>query len=175
MIRTDTSLLERLQGVISRIEIGLGIAMLVLITFGVALQVLQRYLGLTGVGWSGELAMMSLVVLSLLVAGYLAARDQHITLEFIDGVLPQRGIAIAWLISRVIVIAIAGFFAWAGLQFVASGVAGNLASVALPKAPFFAVAAVGFILVVVDLLLDLVIKRGRMPQAPTDQAVAATS
>lgn len=165
--RAPRSLLERVRAVISRIEIGLGMVMLVLIIVGVALQVLQRYLGLTEVGWSGELAMMSLVVLALLLAGYLAMRDEHITLQFIDGVLSRRGIEIVWFISRVIVFVTALGFAWAGLMLVESGETGNMASVAVPKAPFFAAAAFGFVLVAVDLVLDLVIRRGRMPRAET--------
>lgn len=155
--------LERVRTVISRTEIGIGMVMLVLLIVGVALQVLQRYLGLTQVGWSGELAMMSLVVLSLLTAGYLAMRDEHITLQFIDGILSRRGIAIVWFASRVIVIVTALGFAWAGLMLVDSGETGNMASVAVPKAPFFAAAAFGFVLVAIDLVLDLVIRRGRMP------------
>ncbi|AWB90156.1 TRAP transporter small permease [Salinibacterium hongtaonis] len=172
---TQPSALERIQAVISKAEMGLGILMMVGVGVGVTLQVLQRYLSLTGVGWSGELAMMSLVVLSLLTAGYLAARDEHITLEFIDGVLTKKGIAIVWLISRVLVIVISLAFAWAGLMLVNSGVTGNMASVAVPKAPFFAAAALGFILVAFDLVLDLVIKRGRMPQRSLTHEVQAIS
>lgn len=171
---TGNTVLERIQRVISRIEVGLGILMLVGVTVGVALQVLQRYLGLTNVGWSGELAMMSLVVLALLTAGYLAARDEHITLEFIDGILRRRGIEIVWFVSRVIVIVIALFFAWAGLQLVGSGSTGNMASVAVPKAPFFALAAFGFILVAFDLALDLVIRRGRMPNKASHEVAAVS-
>ena len=137
--------------------------MLVLLIVGVALQALQRYLGLT----QGRVVRRTgddvAVVLSLLTAGYLAMRDEHITLQFIDGILSRRGIAIVWFASRVIVIVTALGFAWAGLMLVDSGETGNMASVAVPKAPFFAAAAFGFVLVAIDLVLDLVIRRGRMP------------
>ncbi|MDI2098885.1 TRAP transporter small permease subunit [Ruicaihuangia caeni] len=162
----NTTIIGRVRRVLSRVEVALGVVMMVVVVVGVALQVLQRYLHLTTVGWSGEVAMMGLVVLSLFLAGYLAARDQHITLEFIDGLLRRpRAIEAVWFVSRLIVIVVAAAFAFAGIQMVDSGVSGNLSSVAVPKAPFFIATAAGFLLVVVDVVLDLVERRGRFTPA----------
>ena len=54
------------------------------------LQAVQRYLPGGGWVWTGELARFSFVWLTFAMAGYLAARDGHITLKLVDIVAGPR-------------------------------------------------------------------------------------
>jgi TRAP-type C4-dicarboxylate transport system permease small subunit len=70
---------------VTRVEIGLASAALVLIFLLVFVQAVQRYLPVTGWAWTGELARFCLVWLTVAVAGVLVTTDSHITLQLVDG------------------------------------------------------------------------------------------
>ncbi|OLT03933.1 hypothetical protein BJF90_24715 [Pseudonocardia sp. CNS-004] len=70
---------------VTRVEIGLAAAALVLIFVLVLVQAAQRYLPVTGWAWTGELARFCLVWLTVAVAGVLVTTDSHITLQLVDG------------------------------------------------------------------------------------------
>lgn len=50
----------------------------------ILMQAAQRYLPVGGWVWTGELARFSLIWLTFAMAGYLMARDGHVTLKVID-------------------------------------------------------------------------------------------
>ncbi|MPY97603.1 MAG: TRAP transporter small permease subunit [Actinophytocola sp.] len=71
---------------LSSAEAALG-GLLVALLFALMLtQAAQRYLPTGGWVWTGELARFSLVWLTFAMAGYLMARDGHITLKLVDHV-----------------------------------------------------------------------------------------
>lgn len=57
----------------------------------ILLQAVQRYLPVGGWVWTGELARFSLIWLTFAMAGYLMARDGHVTLKVVD--IVTRGVA----------------------------------------------------------------------------------
>jgi TRAP-type C4-dicarboxylate transport system permease small subunit len=92
--------------VLSGIEVAVGVALFALIVIGVMLQVLRRYL--PAIGWvgAGELALMSMVALTFITAGYLVGRNGHIVLEVFDEILAGRKLFAALrVISAVIMVA----------------------------------------------------------------------
>ena len=76
--------LARTVKVVTGIELGIGVAALLLIFFLVLAQAAQRYLPVDGWPWTGELARFSLVWLTFVVAGVLVTSDSHISIEMID-------------------------------------------------------------------------------------------
>ncbi|XRQ10481.1 TRAP transporter small permease [Actinomadura welshii] len=67
-----------------------GSLLLAVIGVLMLLQAAQRYLPGGGWVWTGELARFAFVWLTFAMAGYLAARDGHITLKLVDIVAGPR-------------------------------------------------------------------------------------
>lgn len=78
--------LDRLLRYLSTAEAVVGGVLLVVIFALILLQAAQRYLPGGGWVWTGELARFSLVWLTFAMAGYLMARDGHVTLKLADHV-----------------------------------------------------------------------------------------
>jgi TRAP-type transport system small permease protein len=75
---------------VTRVELAIGAAALVLIFLLVLAQAAQRYLPVPGVPWTGELARFCLVWLTISVAGVLVTTDSHVALQVVDGLwLPK--------------------------------------------------------------------------------------
>ncbi|MCR2794093.1 TRAP transporter small permease [Microbacterium sp. zg.Y625] len=72
---------------LSAVEITIGVTLFALIVFGVMYQVLGRYF--PAVSWvgAGELALLSMIALTFITAGYLVGRNGHIVLEIFDEML----------------------------------------------------------------------------------------
>lgn len=75
---------------LGRIELALGSVALLLIFASVLVQALQRYSPWGGLSFTGELARFSLVWLTFSAVGVLLTRDEHITLQLVDGVRNDR-------------------------------------------------------------------------------------
>ena len=73
--------------ILSGAEIAVGITLFAFIIFGVMYQVLGRYF--PPVNWvgAGELALLSMIALTFVMAGYLVGRNGHIVLEIFDELL----------------------------------------------------------------------------------------
>lgn len=73
--------------VLSAVEITIGVTLFAFIIFGVMYQVLGRYV--PAVSWvgAGELALLSMIALTFITAGYLVGRNGHIVLEIFDEML----------------------------------------------------------------------------------------
>ncbi|WP_243716645.1 TRAP transporter small permease [Actinomadura sp. KC345] len=80
----------RVLRALSLAEAVTGALLLAVIGSLMLLQAAQRYLPGGGWVWTGELARFSFVWLTFAMAGYLAARDGHITLKLIDIVAGPR-------------------------------------------------------------------------------------
>lgn len=82
----ETSRTPKVLRWLSSAEAALG-GLLVALLFALVLtQAVQRYLPAGGWVWTGELARFSLVWLTFAMAGYLMARDGHVTLKLVDHV-----------------------------------------------------------------------------------------
>lgn len=75
---------------IGRIEIGLGSLAIAVIFVMVLIQAIQRYTPWEGLAWTGELARFCLVWASFAVAGVLLTREEHITLQLVDGMSNRK-------------------------------------------------------------------------------------
>ncbi len=82
----ETSRTPRILRWLSSVEAALGGLLVALLFVLVLTQAVQRYLPAGGWVWTGELARFSLVWLTFAMAGYLMARDGHVTLKLVDHV-----------------------------------------------------------------------------------------
>jgi TRAP-type C4-dicarboxylate transport system permease small subunit len=92
--------------VLSVIEVTAGVALFALIVLGVMYQVLGRYV--PAIGWvgAGELALLAMVGMTFITAGYLVGRNGHIVLEIFDQMLAGRKLFAALrIVSALIMVA----------------------------------------------------------------------
>jgi TRAP-type C4-dicarboxylate transport system permease small subunit len=80
---------------LSRVEIGVGVALFTLIVVGVMYQVIGRYF--PAISWvgAGELALLSMIALTFAMAGYLVGRNGHIVIEVFDKMLEGTKLFVA--------------------------------------------------------------------------------
>jgi TRAP-type C4-dicarboxylate transport system permease small subunit len=97
--------------VVTRVELALGAAALVVMFLLVLVQAGQRYLPVTGWSWTGELARFCLVWLTITVAGVLVTTDSHIALQLVDGIRNPIVLRVVRVIASLIVAAVAVGFA----------------------------------------------------------------
>lgn len=71
---------------ITRMELTLGAAALLIMFVLVLVQAGQRYLPVDGWSWTGELSRFCLVWLTFTVAGVLVTTDSHIALQLVDSI-----------------------------------------------------------------------------------------
>ena len=74
LFETPPRWLSRTVRGVTAVELGIGVAALLLIFFLVLVQAAQRYLPVDGWSWTGELARFALVWLTFVVAGVLVTR-----------------------------------------------------------------------------------------------------
>lgn len=98
---------RRVVGVITGIEIAIGVVTLVTILILVFFQAVQRYLPIDQIAWTGEISRFCLVWLTFSAAGVLITTHGHIALEIVDGLKSQTAVRIVQSISLLIVAAIA--------------------------------------------------------------------
>lgn len=96
---------------VTRLEIGLGAAALVLIFLLMLMQVVQRYLPVSGWPWTGELARFCLVWLTVTVAGVLVTSDSHIALQLVDGIKNPIVVRVVRVVASLTVAAVGAAFA----------------------------------------------------------------
>lgn len=127
------------------IEIGIGVAALLLIFFLVLAQALQRYVPMPGWPWTGELARFCLVWLTFVVAGVLVSNDSHIAIETIDAVRGPRIQRLVRVISCLVVAAVGiGLTAEAWSLTSEQGILRSPA-LRMPMSWFYAISLVGFV------------------------------
>lgn len=89
--------------ILSAVEIAVAVALFALLFGGVMYQVVSRYV--PAIAWvgAGELALLSMVALTFITAGYLVGRNGHIVIEVFDQLLAgKRLFAILRIVSAVI-------------------------------------------------------------------------
>ncbi|WP_157829621.1 TRAP transporter small permease [Nocardioides alpinus] len=145
--------LARLVRVLTRVELVLATAALLIIFVLVLLQAGQRYLPIDGWPWTGELARFSLVWLTFLVAGVLVTTDSHISIEMIDMVPGDRLRRLVRVVSCLIVAAIGvGLCAEAWELMQTQGILKSPA-MRMPMSWLYGISIIGFVSVVVRSLV----------------------
>lgn len=125
------------------IELGIGVAALLLILFTVLAQALQRYLPVDGWSWTGELARFSLVWLTFVVAGVLVTREGHISIEMIDMVPRLR--RVVRVVSCLIVAATGLALTVAAWELVQEQGFIESPSMRMPMSWLYAISMIGFV------------------------------
>jgi TRAP-type C4-dicarboxylate transport system permease small subunit len=156
--------------VIGIIEQVIGAILLAAILFLVIALVAQRYLPGANYPWTGEVARLSMVWGTFVMAGYLAAHDRHIAIHVVDYVIGGRSLAAIKLIVNVIVMVTCLVLLYATYQLIADDIGQVTAAAQIPLRFVNAVPIIGFALtalraglwIVVD---DIPALMGRREQA----------
>jgi TRAP-type C4-dicarboxylate transport system permease small subunit len=151
--------LGKVLRVVEIIEGTAGALLLVAILALIMAQVIVRFSPFGGWVWTGELARFSLVWLTFVLAGYLLGRDQHISLDVLDHVLPQRGRRVVEIVSHLVVAAVCAGFVYEGVALVEarSGIRSSAAEI--PMSLVYAVPTVGFAVTAVRALIGPFVRK----------------
>jgi TRAP-type C4-dicarboxylate transport system permease small subunit len=137
------------------VESAIGALLLLAILVLVMVQVTVRFSPLRGWAWTGELARFSLVWLTFILAGYLLGRDQHISFDIIDHVLPERALRVIKSISYVIVAGICAAFVYEGIGLMDAQSFIKSSAAEIPMSFVYLIPTVGFALTGVRALIGI--------------------
>jgi TRAP-type C4-dicarboxylate transport system permease small subunit len=151
--------LGRVLRAVEIVEGAVGALLLLAILFLIMAQVIVRFSPFGGWVWTGELARFSLVWLTFVLAGYLLGRDQHISLDVIDHILPRRGRRVVEVVSHLVVAAICAAFVYEGVGLVEarSGIRSSAAEI--PMSLVYAVPTIGFAVTAVRALIGPFVRK----------------
>lgn len=135
-----------------------GATLLVAILILVLAQVAIRYLPGVSAAWTGEIARLSMVWLTFLMAGYLAAHDRHISIQVVDFVLGDRARAAVRLFADVVVLATCAVVVVAVYQLLAEDIGQVTAAAELPLWIVNFVPIIGFTLTGLRMLIAIVVR-----------------
>jgi TRAP-type C4-dicarboxylate transport system permease small subunit len=141
--------------VVEIVEGAVGALLLLGILVLVMVQVTVRFSALGGWAWTGELARFSLVWLTFILAGYLLGRDQHISFDIIDYVLPESALRVVRVISYVIVAAICAAFVYEGVGLIDAQSFIRSSAAEIPMSFVYLIPTVGFALTGVRALIGI--------------------
>jgi TRAP-type C4-dicarboxylate transport system permease small subunit len=136
----------RFLRVLSTIELTVGVVLFALVFLGVMWQVLGRYIpALNWVG-AGEVALLSMITLTFITAGYLVGRNGHIVIEVFDGLLAGRKLFVVLrVVSAVIMTATSIVLAYEAVVKIAGEWSRSSAAMHLPLGVIYIFALVGFV------------------------------
>ncbi|PJJ58041.1 TRAP-type C4-dicarboxylate transport system permease small subunit [Mumia flava] len=137
-------------------ELTLGAVLLATILVLVVLQVVTRITPLDSNVWNGEIAKYALVWLAFGMSGYLLGRDEHITLDVIDKVLPPLGRRLVQAFAMLVVAATCGLFAYEGWDLVSSGSPIKSPAAGIPLPWIYVIPTIGIALTAVRAVLEVV-------------------
>lgn len=141
------------------VEGTVGALLLLAILVLVMAQVIVRFAPLDGWVWTGELARFSLVWLSFLMAGYLLGRDQHISLNFIDHLLPELGRRVVSMVANLVVAAVCAGFVYEGIGLVEARSGIRSSAAGIPMSLVYAIPTIGFALTAVRALIGPFVRK----------------
>jgi TRAP-type C4-dicarboxylate transport system permease small subunit len=139
------------------VEQVIGAGLLVVILVLVLAQVAQRYVPGSW-PWTGEVARLSMVWATFVMAGYLAAHDRHIAIHVADYVLRGRALAALKLFVDLAVLVTCLFLLHATYQLVAGDIGQVTAAAEIPLRYVNAVPILGFALVALRALLGITLR-----------------
>lgn len=148
--------LGRVLRAVEIVEGAIGALLVLGILFLVIVQVTVRFSALGGWAWTGELARFGLVWLTFVLAGYLLGRDQHISFDIVDHVLPERALRVVKGLSYLIVAAICGAFVYEGVGLIDAQSFIRSSAAQIPMSFVYLIPTVGFALTGVRALIGVV-------------------
>jgi TRAP-type C4-dicarboxylate transport system permease small subunit len=147
---------RRLRGGLRAVELvegTVGALLLLSILVLIMAQVIVRFSPFSGWVWTGELARFSLVWLTFIMAGYLLGRGQHISLDIIDHLLPDRGRWLVEIVSHLVVAAVCAAFVYEGIGLIESRSGVRSSAAQIPMSLVYTVPTVGFALTALRALI----------------------
>jgi TRAP-type C4-dicarboxylate transport system permease small subunit len=133
-----------------------GAVLLAVILVLVLAQVAQRYLP-GAWPWTGELARLSLVWATFLMAGYLVAINRHIAVHLVDYVLGGRALAVVKLLVNIVILLTCLVLLYAVWGLIQADIGQVTAAAEIPLRFVNAVPLVGLGLVALRAALGIVI------------------
>jgi TRAP-type C4-dicarboxylate transport system permease small subunit len=130
---------------LSLFEQAVGVLLLFSILVMVLLQVLQRYIPGEGIPPTGELARLSMVWVTFVMAGYLMAHDRHIAIHVVDYFLPIRVLGVVQLLASIVVLLACLGMAYATWDLIATDRGQVTAEAEVPLVLVYSVALFGFL------------------------------
>lgn len=91
-------------GVVVRVEEMASVALTLLILFAVSLQIFFRYVLRSPLIWTDELARFGVIWLTFVSAAFVAARQGHVAIEFMDQLLGPRRVRYVKILARILVL-----------------------------------------------------------------------
>ena len=147
--------LGKILRAVELVEGAVGALLLLAILALVMVQITVRFSALGGWAWTGELARFSLVWLTFVMAGYLLGRDQHISFDIIDHILPARPLRVVKTVSYVIVAAICAAFVYEGVGLMDAQSFIRSSAAEIPMSFVYLIPTVGFALTGVRALIGI--------------------
>lgn len=148
--------LRSIMHLIGQAEQVVGGVLLVIILVLVLAQVAQRYVP-GGYPWTGEMARLSMVWATFLLAGYLMAHDRHIAIHVVDYVLHGRALAAVKLMVNVVVLITCLVLLYGTYVLIETDVGQVTAAAEIPLRFVNAVPLVGFLLTSIRAALGIAV------------------
>jgi TRAP-type C4-dicarboxylate transport system permease small subunit len=144
--------------VLGTIEQIVGSLLLLLILVLVLAQIADRFIA-GGAAWTGELARLSMVWATFLLAGYLIAYSPyHIAIQVIDYVAKGRRLDVVKLLVNVVVLLTCLLLIYGSITLLATDIGQVTPAGEIPLRYVNAVPLLGFVLVAVRAVLAIVVK-----------------
>lgn len=139
----------RVLRALSMAEAVTGAVLLTVIGLLTLLQAVQRYLPGGGWVWTGELARFAFVWLTFAMAGYLMARDGHITLKLVDIVAGPRLLRLVGIAANVTVAIVCLNLVYEAWVLIVDGDGQTSPALGLPMSLFYVIPLAGLLLTTV--------------------------
>ncbi len=146
-----------------------AILLFVILVLVVAL-VAQRYVPGANYPWTGEVARLSMVWATFIIAGYLAAHDRQIAIHVVDFALGARALAAIKLFANVVVLVTCVGLAYAVILLIGEDIGQVTPAAEIPLRIVNAIPITGFVLTAVRMAvaivaIDLPAVRGQREEA----------
>jgi TRAP-type C4-dicarboxylate transport system permease small subunit len=151
--------LGRAMRVVEIVEGTVGALLLAAILFLIMAQVIVRVSPLSGWVWTGELARFSLMWLTFVLAGYLLGRDQHVSLDIVDHLLPARGRRLVEISAYLVVAAVCAAFVYEGVGLIETQSRVRSSAAQIPNSVLYTVPTIGFALTGVRALIGPFVRK----------------
>lgn len=146
-----------------------AIAMLLITTFLVVLQVFGRNLFLAGLPWADELARYGGLGIVYLAIPLILMQDKHIAVDIISARLRGKSRYVLQILNEAIVVVFSGFFMIAGYEFLSRAGKFTTPALSMPNLVFYLPTTIGMLLFTAVALRRLWRVLNRRPVAVVDQ------
>ncbi|GAA1615991.1 MULTISPECIES: TRAP transporter small permease [Brevibacterium] len=138
------------------LERTIGILLMVGVFALVMLQVITRYVFDSPLSWTEEVARLTLVWLTFIAAAFVSSRRSHITVDLIATVVPASVGRVIGTFARLVVLAVSAFMAVSGIMMVDIVSAIAMPASGLPTALLYLAATIGFILIFIHTVIEII-------------------